>query len=114
VQGALTLLDAATSTGVGTAFGLGGAYSAFGVQYRRAAATSTGSTSASVQLQGSLDGTNYVSIGAAVTVNSTAWTLARSTNAVPVTHVRLNLASFTTGNEDPAITVYGSVGLGSS
>ena len=92
VVGALKSLSAKGTTGAGTAFDLGGAFKDFAVQCSIA-----GSTSATVQLQGSIDGTNYKTLGANVTVDSTANNaITRSTNSTPVTHVRLNISALTT------------------
>lgn len=98
VSRALLSLNAKQTTGGGTQFDLGRAYSAFGVEYKRASTSSTNeSTSASIQLQGQIGTTGkWHSLGAAITVNNTTAAIARSTNAVPVSRVRFNIASFTT------------------
>lgn len=108
---ALKSLDAKATTGAGSAFNLGAAYSGFGVELIRAAAStaSTLSTAASVQLQGRVGSTKWRNLGSAVTVNSTAGTVARSTNPIPVHDVRLSITSFTTGAAKPAITGWVSV-----
>lgn len=119
---AMKVLDAQTSTGGGSAFYLGRAYSAFGVEYSRGSTTATlESTAATVQLQGQLGSTNWVNIGAAITVNNTSPAFARSTNSVPVHRLRATITGFTTsaGAASTAerrvpVTVYVSAGLGSS
>lgn len=96
-RGAMQSLDAKQTTGAGTAFVLPKAFSAFGVQAKRATTSATNeSTSGTIVLQGSLDGANYVTLSGNVVANSTAAVLARSTSSIPVTYVRLRVSSFTT------------------
>lgn len=119
---AMKSLDAQTSTGGGTAFYLGRAVSAFGIEYYRGSTTATlESTSASIQLQGQLGSTNWVNLGAAITVNSQTPAVARSTNSIPVHRVRVTIASFTTSagaasTAERRVPVYAwiSAGFGSS
>ena len=115
VQGALKSLDAQATTGAGTAFNLGACYSAFGIEYLRASATtaSTKSTAAVIQLQGKIGSTKWRNLGATITVNSTAGAIARSTNSIPVNQVRINIDSFTTGVK-PGVSAWVAVGIGSS
>ena len=123
VRGAMKSLDAKQTTGAGTAFDMGAAYAAFGLNLRRGTTSSTNeSSSAAVVLQGSLDGTNYYTLGASVTVNSVAGSLTRSTNAIPVQFVRFSITSFTTsagnstagGENKIPITGWIAAGIGSS
>lgn len=117
-------LIAQQTTGGGTAFYLGRAYSAFGVEYLRGTTSSTNeSTSASVQLQGQIGSTGkWHNLGAAITVNSVTAAIARSTNSIPVHRVRLQVVSFTTsagnstagGENKIPITAWISAGFGSS
>ena len=117
----LPSLAAKATTGTGTAFNLPKAASVFGLQVIRATTgASGGSTSATIQLQGSIDGTNYAALGGTIVANTTTGSnIARSTNAIPVNYVRLNINSFTTdgGSTHPnyvAVNGYISVGIGSS
>lgn len=91
-------LNAQQTAGGGTAFYLGRAHSAFGIEYFRGTTSATNeSTSASIQLQGQIASTGtWLSLGAAITVNSATPAIARSTNHIPVNRVRINLVSFTT------------------
>lgn len=98
-SGALQSLVLKASTGAGTAFSLGGAFKEFSIfVVRGATGSSGGSTKANVRLEGSLDGVNYKTLGlsTATNTNSVTGTLARSTNAIAVTSVRLRILSFTT------------------
>ena len=94
----LKSLDAQQSLGAGTAYKLGRPASRFGIEYFRGTTSATNeSTSASIQLQGQIASTGtWLSLGAAITVNSATPVVARSTNALPVHRVRVNIASFTT------------------
>lgn len=93
IIGPLLSLSATTSTGAGTSFDLGAHYNTFSVQAYRA----SGSTKASIALQGSLDNSKWATIGAStIVVNSTASVLHRSTNSAPVRFVRLKINSFST------------------
>ena len=95
---AMKSLDAQTSTGGGTVFHLGRAYSAFAVEYVRATTSaSLESTAATVKLQGQVGSTvTWHDLGASITVNSTSAVVVRSTNAIPVHRVRLTITGFTT------------------
>lgn len=98
VVGALKSLVAAATAQNGRAFDLGGAFKEFAVQCSIA-----GSTSATVDLEGSIDGSNYKKLGASVTVDSTANNaVTKSTNSTPVTHVRCRLVSRTTSSSTTA------------
>ena len=120
---AMKSLNAKQSTGGGTAFHLGRAYSAFSVEYYRGTTSATNeSTSASIQLQGQIGSTGtWHSLGTAITVNSATPAIARSTNSIPVHRVRLNVVSFTTsagagttGENKIPITAWIAAGFGSS
>lgn len=96
---ALQSLLIQTTTGAGTGYELGGAFSNFAVMlFRGTTGSSGGSTKASVRLQGSLDGTHWFTVGAAtLAVTSTAGTMAaRNSTIGPVTYARLSINSFTT------------------
>ena len=108
IIGPLKSLDAKGTTGAGTAYDLGGAFSSFAVQCSIA-----GSTSATVQLQGSIDGTNYKTLGSNITVDSTANNaITRSTNSTPVTKVRLNISALTTSGSATAEAISGWIAVG--
>ncbi len=96
---ALPSMTLKSTTGAGTSFDLGGAFSTFGVMlFRGTTGSSGGSTKASVRLQGSLDGTHWFTVGAAtLAVSSTAGAMAaRASTVGPVTFVRLSINTFTT------------------
>jgi hypothetical protein len=120
---AMRVLNAQTSTGAGTVFHLGRAYSAFGIEYVRGSTTATlESTAATVQLQGQIGSTaKWHNLGAAVTVNNTSATIVRSTNAIPVHRIRATITGFTTSagaastaERRVAVSVWVSAGFGSS
>lgn len=103
IVGPLKSLNGASTAQNGTAYSLGGAFSNFAVQCSIA-----GSTSAVVDLEGSIDGTNFKKLGASVTVDSTANNaITKSTNATPVCHARLRLVSRTTSSSTVAEAVSG-------
>ena len=123
VVSSLKSLDAQQATGGGTSYDLGRAHSAFGIEYYRGTTSATNeSTSASIQLQGQIGSTGtWHNLGAAITVNSATPAIARSTNAIPVHRVRVNLASFTTsagaastGENKIPVTAFIAAGFGSS
>lgn len=120
---AMKVLDAQTSTGGGTVFHLGRAYSAFGIEYLRGSTSATlESTAATVQLQGQIGSTGkWHNLGAAVTVNNTTAAIARSTNSIPVHRIRATITGFTTSagaastsERRVAVSVWVSAGFGSS
>ncbi len=86
-----------SSTGVGTSFDLGGGYATFSVQLQ---CTTAGTGTATAQLTGSLDGTNFTNISGASTCSTSA-RLALSTGATPVQFVRLNVTAI--GSTDTVI-----------
>lgn len=88
----LKSLDAKAATGAGTVYQLPGGFATFGIQGKL---STGGSTKAVVRLQGSIDGTNYVNLTAATTWSATS-AASKSTAAIPVNFVRLNIISFTT------------------
>lgn len=119
----IKVLDAQTSTGGGTPFYLGRAYSAFGVEYVRGSTTATlESTAATVQLQGQIGSTGkWHNLGAAITVNNTTAAVARSTNSIPFHRIRATITGFTTSagaastaERRVAVSVWVSAGFGSS
>lgn len=85
---ALTSLNGASATGAGTAFNLGSTVNSFGVQIVAA----SGSPTFSVNLQGSLDGTNWFTIGSAITTAGQTYV---GNACVPF--VRLNTGSISGG-----------------
>lgn len=87
---------ASTSTGAGTA--LAGAFTSAGLSVTR---TSTGTVT--VQLQGSVDGTNYVNLGASQTGATAATVIYRSTGTFLVGYLR---ALVTTNVAPGAATVW--------
>ena len=123
IVGALKSCDAQTSTGGGTAFFLGRAYSAFGIEYVRGSTTALlESTAATLQLQGQIGSTGkWHNLGGTITVNNTTAAIARSTNSIPVNRVRLAITGFTTSagagstaERRVAVTAWISAGFGSS
>lgn len=100
--GALKSLDGAASTGLGTAFSLGGPYRHISVQL----VATGGTTDATVQLQGALASSAeanstavWQQVGSNITYSDTgngAITLVGST--VPINHVRLNVSALTTAS----------------
>ena len=93
----LKSLSLKDTTGAGTDFPIP-VRAGFSVHLVRATTGAAGgSTSASVRLQGSWDGTNWTNISAAVVCNSaSAGVVAKSTNTIGVPRVRLSITSFTT------------------
>lgn len=105
-SGPVTLLSAATATGTGAVVGfnesassgaIGQAYSIFTVQVNTTGSPAT----ISVQLQGSLDGVNYTSIGSAIAATG-ASSVGTANLAYP--YIRANLATLT-GGTNPTVTV---------
>lgn len=92
----------APSTGAKTVYSLGSAYRTFALQ--GGVSTGAGSTKATVQLQGSLDGSHWKSLGGTYAATTT-WGVISSTNTKPVSYVRLNINSFSTrgGSTGPDI-----------
>lgn len=89
-SGGITLksVAATTSTGPGTA--LKGAFTSAGVSVTR---TSTGTVT--VQLEGSVDGTTYVSLGASQTAAIAGTVIYRSTGTFLVSHIRARVTANT-------------------
>lgn len=87
VVGATTLSTAIT----GQAFDLRAGYATFSVQ---ASGVIAGSK---ILLEGSLDGTNWVTLGSTVGYTSTAKVVLTSTNDKPLQFVRLKALTLTTG-----------------
>lgn len=100
--GVFRSLNAKTGTGAGDRANLNGTYTTFSVQ-----CTVTGSTDLKVLLQGSLDGTNYVTLGSTAGYTSTGKTVVKSTNSTPVQYVRLNVSS----QSSTAGTITGYIGF---
>lgn len=97
---AMTSLSAVTANGNGTAFNMKTAAR----DYTLAVSTTGSPTGWSVQLQGSLDGTNWASIGAAVTqATGSAAFGALSVTGAPWTQVRAVLSGLT-GGTSPTVT----------
>jgi hypothetical protein len=94
---AVQSLVSQSSTGVGTSFDLGGGYATFSLQLQ---CSTAGTGTATAQLTGSLDGTNFSAISGASTF-STAARLVLSTGSTPVQHVRLNVTAI--GSTDTVI-----------
>ena len=99
--GALHAIIATTSTGTGAEHALGGAFGIFAVQI----VGTTGATGSPVEahLQGSLDGANWVNIGAtnAWSTTQNLGTLVQVQSSAPVTYARLDLSKHaTTENVD--------------
>ena len=94
--GGLKSLVAKASTGAGDAFDLRSGFQTFSIQ-----CDVTGSTSVKVVLQGSVDGTNFANIG-----STNGWRLSAQgdlgmvtvATTAPVQHVRLRVATISTGN----------------
>ena len=84
--GVIKSLNASTAVGAGAAFDLQAGYTTFSVQV-----LDTASTNLEVNLQGSLDGTNWANLGSTALYTSTAGSIVKSTSSVPVQYVRLNL-----------------------
>lgn len=96
---AATLLSKNT-TGAGTAIPLGGPYTVFSIVVNRATTgTAGGSTKPSWRLQGSIDGTNWLTIGAATrAVSSTAKALSAVTSTAGIAYVRGSINNFSTSS----------------
>ena len=98
----ITSLTAVSAIGAGTA--LDGA-----VVRQNAVATvttSAGVTAGSVVLEGSIDGTNYVTLGSAISTTAASTTYTVAATNVFVRYARLRVATAITGG-----TVSGAVGL---
>jgi hypothetical protein len=80
-----------TSTGPGTSFGIPTS-DAVAISTVR---TSTAAVATSVQAQGSLDGTNWYSLGAAQTYQTTGVTVYLTTGAFLTNFVRVNVGAHT-------------------
>lgn len=89
----LTLLDAVTATGAGTAYSLGGLMSNFSIVIVYATAAADVAT---VKLQGSHDDTNWVDMGNSVDVSAT--TVGFAVANKPFQYVRGNLSAYTAGS----------------
>lgn len=82
LSSAVTILSAVTATGAGTGYPIDGV--PFSVVV-------TGITTATVAIQGSVDGTNYVTIGSALTADGTGGA------TTPYKYVRANVTAYTSG-----------------
>lgn len=91
--GLLTSLDAATATGAGAELSCLGARS-----YALDVRTTGTPTSFSVSLEGTVNGTDWVAIGSAVTAAGLTWQVDK-----PAARVRANLTALT-GGTAPAVT----------
>ena len=83
--GPIQSLRASSSTGAGTPFVLNGGYSNFTAYCMP---TTAGAGTASAQIEGSIDGTNWIALSAATTA-STAGRMFNSTAGYTVGHARL-------------------------
>ena len=108
-----TILNAATSTGPGSAFGVPATPSAQRGGFIQTMAwqiVTTGSpTGLSVTLQGSLDGVNWFAIGSAVTTATLTLLNLASANAGPYAFIRANVNTLS-GGTTPTVTVLLSLG----
>lgn len=95
--GAMTSLSAAAAPGNGTAFNLGSAVNNISVQLNVSGTPSA----VSVSFQGSLDGTNWNTIGSAIT--SSAATSLTAFAGTPVTQIRAVLNTLS-GGSSPTVT----------
>jgi hypothetical protein len=79
-----------TSTGAGTAYDLGGCFQTFSYQ---TVLSTAGTATATIQLFGSLDGSNWTAISAASTMSTGVrqGAVLKSTASTPVQHVRMNV-----------------------
>lgn len=104
-SGPMPSLAQQASTGAGTAFGLGGGFTTFGVFLNRnSTGTAGGSTKASVRFQTSVDGVHFITVGAAtMAVNTTAGAFfTRASTQGPMAYARLSINTFTTAtNANP-------------
>jgi len=96
IAGALTSLKNATAIGVGTAYDLGGAYRFFTVQGVTIRATTASPATATLKLQGSLNGTNWHTLAASANA-TTSGAMWNSTASHAVTWVRLNSTAKSAG-----------------
>lgn len=87
---AVKSLTNSTSTGPGTYYDLGGCFQTFSWQ---ATLSTAGTATATLQLQGSLDETNWTAISAATTMSTSSrqGAVVKSTGSTPVQFVRLNV-----------------------
>ncbi len=93
----LSSLAAAAATGGGTPYDLGVCHGNFSM----AVTVAGGPSGCGVQLQGSLDGTNWYSLGSA-TSNTSGTAVATASNT-PARYVRANLTTLT-GGTSPTVT----------
>lgn len=96
--GPLPSLNLKNTTGAGTAYSLPGGRRGYTIFSKRASTgASGGSTRASFVFQGSVDGTNWVTIGSTNRLaNAVTGSLASTTYAHAMRHVRLSITAFTT------------------
>jgi hypothetical protein len=85
---ALTHKSINASTAVAAGTRLSGAFTAAGMSITR---TSTGTVT--VQLQGSIDGSNWISLGAAQSGSTAGTAIYRSTGTFLVGHIRANMTA---------------------
>jgi hypothetical protein len=93
----LSSLNAATVTGGGTAYDLGVCHG----NWSMAVTVAGGPSGCAVQLQGSLDGTGWYSVGSA-TSNTSGTAVATAANT-PARYIRANLTTLT-GGTSPTVT----------
>ena len=86
-------LSGVSATGRGTVIDLGGTHS----NHSMVVTTSAGVSAGSVALQGSLDGTNWVNLGTAVTTNAASTSFLASVSGVPMRYLAANVATGITG-----------------
>lgn len=91
-------LAAVTGTGAGSTIEYGQSLKDFGVQLVIAGGTLS---ALSVTLQGSLDGTNWFTLGSAITTTTSSYT---AITGNPVCFVRLNVGTFTVNTGSPTVT----------
>lgn len=85
--GSLKSIISSTGDGAGTVYDLRAGYTQFSMQCSGLTAGDK------VLLQGSLDGTNWTTIGSTAGYTSTSAAVTKSTNSTPVQFVRLNVSA---------------------
>lgn len=107
----LKSLDAVTSTGAGSVLDLGGIASTFQVVVSGTGfATSNPLSSYTVELQGSLDGTIWYSVGASQTASTGDPRFGVTTSGYLARYIRANLIQLVPGGGSPVITAVIAVG----
>lgn len=107
----LKSLDAVTSTGAGSVLDLGGIANTFQVVVSGTGfATSNPFSSYTVELQGSLDGTIWYSLGTTQTASTGDSRLGLTTSGYLARYIRANLVQLVPGGGSPVITAFIAVG----